>query len=454
MRRVIGILIVAALVLAAAWYISGLPGHVGISIAGYSFEAAAPVGVLAFLVVIAIILLIVRILVWIVGIPAGLRRDGAQRRQHLGEHAISRALLALAAGETSPARHQTSRARRLLGETPQTLLLSAEAERLAGDEAAAAHYYRMLADREDGRFIGLRGLFRQAMAREDWAEASLLAKRAEAVRPGTTWLREERALLAARTGQWARAALLAGPDAPVGTYATAAAQAALEHDPSDAMRLAKEAWRAHPGFAPAALTYARLLRKAGKENRAQAVIRGAWKEQPVGDLADFLLEPVADPLARIREANRMVGYNRDLPESNLLLARLYLAAGLLPDARRHAEAARASGMNQRRLWLLFSELEGKEYGDTEAGRNAQRDALRRAAMAEPDPSWRCEVCGTAQPEWRPVCTSCHTPGRIAWGSPRFLAASMPMEQPAPAKHSGPPDPAQKQLAGGIVKTAT
>jgi len=444
MRRVIGFLIVAIIVVTAAWYIALLPGHVSITISGTSVEMAAPVAVLAFLIVAALIAVFVQVLLAIGGVPLGMRRSRERRRRAAGERAVTRALVALAAGEKSGARSQTRRARRLLGDTAQTLLLCAEAERLSGDEAAAASYYRLLADREDGAFLGLRGLFRQAMAREDWPEASLLAKRAEAVRPGTNWLREERAMLAARTGQWMHAALLAGPDAPVAAYQTAAAQDAVEHDPGDAMRLAKEAWRKHPGFAPAALVYAGLLRKADKEHRAQAVIRGAWKEKPVGDLAEFLLAPIEDPLARIREATRMVGYNRDLPDSHLLLAQLYLQAGLLPDAREHAEAARSAGMNQRRLWLLFAELAIKEKGDTEAGRTAQRDALRRAAAAEPDPSWRCEVCGTAQPKWRPVCPTCHTPGRVAWGSASFVSASVSMLEAAPveptpsAVHPAPP----------------
>jgi HemY protein len=413
MRRVIVFLIVAAIVLAASWFIAGLPGAVSINVAGYSIETGAPVGILLFIVAVLIILLIARVISRLVAVPGGVKRSRERRRRVVGERSINRALVALAAGEKSAARNQTRRARRLLGETPQTLLLSAEAERLAGDEAAASGYYKMLADRDDAAFLGLRGLFRQAIAREDWPEAALLAKRAEAVRPGTTWLREERAMLAARTGQWMHAALLAGPDAPVAAYTTAAAEDAAAHDPGDAMRLAKEAWRDHPGFAPAALIYARLLRQAEMEHRAQAVIRAAWKEQPVADLAEFLLAPIDDKLARIREATRMVGYNRELPESHFLLAQLYLAADLLPDARMHAEAARSKGMNQRRLWLLFSELELKEKGDTEAGRTAQRDML--------------------QAKWRPVCPSCQTPGRITWGSPRFLPATLGTATISPSK---------------------
>jgi HemY protein len=109
-----------------------------------------------------------------------------------------------------------------------------------------------------------------------------------------------------------------------------------------------------------------------------------------------------------------VAANPDHPESHLLLARLSLAAGLTGEARRHADAARHAGMNQKRLWLLIADLEAAEHGDTE-------DALRHAAMADADPVWRCDTCGAVHASWLPSCPACHTPGRIRWGEPARLA---------------------------------
>jgi len=117
-----------------------------------------------------------------------------------------------------------------------------------------------------------------------------------------------------------------------------------------------------------------------------------------------------------------VAQTSDHPESHFLLARLCLEAGLTGEARRHAEAARRAGLNQRRLWLLLADLEAEERGDSEAGRAAQHDALRQAAIAEPDPGWRCDACGTAQPHWSAACPACHTPGRMQWGSARPTAS--------------------------------
>jgi HemY protein len=341
-----------------------------------------------------------------------------RRRQRVhGEQALTRTLVALAASEPGVARRESARARKLLGDTPQTLLLAAEAGRLAEREDEATEIYRTLAARQDAALLGLRGLFRQAMTREAWSEAAAIARRAEEVHPAGAWLRDERAQLAVRTGNWAEALRLAGPNAPRAALATAAAQS--EPDPQTALKLSKQAWKQSPGFAPAALAYAKNLRAAGRDSRAFDVIREAWRAKPQPELAAFWLDPIGDKLTRVREAGRLAAANPDAAETHLMLAGVHLAAGLTGEARHHLEAARAAGMNQKRFWVLLADVEAAERGETEAGRIAQRDALRRAATAEPDPRWHCEVCGTEQPHWLPICPACHTPGRITWSAARL-----------------------------------
>jgi HemY protein len=257
--------------------------------------------------------------------------------------------------------------------------------------------------------------------REDWAEAAALARRAEAVEPGAAWLRRERARLAVRAGAWSDALALADADAPKAALATAAAE--NEADPGRALRLARQAWQDEPSLAPAALAYATRLRSAGRESRAMAVVRHTWAIAPHPDLAAFVLAPVGDPLARAQAAQRLTEANPTHGESRLLLARTSLEAGLIGEARRHVEAA--TGMNERRVWLLLAEIEEAERGDTEAGRLAQRDALRRAATAEPDPAWHCGVCHAVHATWHACCPDCFSVGSLRWRSsdaeaPRIL----------------------------------
>ncbi len=419
MRRIFIFVIAAGLVVAAAWYLSGLPGQVAATIAGVTVETSAPLAVLALVVLVALLHLLLRLITALILLPRTLRRWWRRRWRERGDAAVSRALVALAAGDAADSLHHTQRARRLLGDSPQTLLLAAEARRLAGREDDAALVFRTMAARDDAAFLGLRGLFRQAMAREDWAEAAVLARRAETLHPGASWLREQRTELAVRTGDWRQALALAGPGAPRTAFAVAAADAAT--DPDAATRLARQTWKADPGFVPAALAYARRLRQANRDDRAQEVLRTTWKISPHPDLAAFALDNGAVDMARVKLAASLVQAAPDHAESHLLLARTSLEAGLTGEARRHAEAARRAGMRQKRLFLLLADLEAVEHGDTEAGRVAQHDALRQAASAEPDSAWRCEVCGAAHATWLPACPVCHTPGRIAWRGPARLA---------------------------------
>ena len=167
----------------------------------------------------------------------------------------------------------------------------------------------------------------------------------------------------------------------------------------------------------------------GNEKRAQACISDAWKQAPHPDLAAFALAQEPDELARARAAKRLVANNPTHLESRILLAQVALDAGLTGEARHQIEAAEAEGRQQRRLFLLLAEVEERERGNTEDGRMAQRNALRRAATAEPDPHWRCTNCHTDQPVWRPKCSACGNVATIQWLTPLSRQAYLLLRPP-------------------------
>jgi HemY protein len=412
MLKVVLFLLAGAVIVALAWMLAGVPGHVVASIGAFTIETSTPVAILTLVALLLITIAVLRILRGILAIPskgAGWRRH---HRSALGERAVTRVLVALAAGEQGPARREAQRARNLLGDSPQTLLLVAEACRLSGREDEAEEAFRALTKQKDARFLGFRGLLRQAVDRRDWPEALVIAKQAEAAHPGTVWLRQQRAELALQTENWAEALELIGPDPRRPIYNIAAADA--ETDPIRALSFAKLAWKQDPAFPPAALAYASRLRAAGNEKRAQSCIADAWKRAPHPDLATFALALEPDKLARAQAARRLVAGNPTHPESRILLTQVALDAGLTGEARHQIEAAQEEGLHQRRLCLLLAEVEEQERGDTEAGRLAQRDALRRAATAEPDPHWQCTNCRTDHATWHPKCDTCGSVATIQW----------------------------------------
>jgi HemY protein len=414
MRRVVLFLLTACVVVAISWMIYRLPGTVSAEIGPYSFAAASPVAVLAVIILFAIAYLVVRLIGFLTFMPRRLRRWRANRNRRFGDIAVTRALVALAAGDTGDARREAGRARRMLGDTAQTLLLAAEAGRLAGREDEAEAAFRQLSEQPDAAFLGLRGLLRQAMERENWAEASVIARQAEAAHPAAVWLRKERAALAVRTGNWVDALHLADADAP--KAALAAAAAAQATNPVQGIRLAKQAWKEDRTLTAAALAYATKLRADGRESRAQGILRETWQAAPHPEIATSFMVTLPDGPSRYAAAKRLTKGNPREIESRMVLARTALEAGQFDDARFHAEGARAAGLNQHRLWVLLADIALAEGGDTEAGRIAQRDALRHSTTADPDPTWRCSACGTPTAAWTPVCPACAKIATLRWSS--------------------------------------
>ena len=415
MLRAIWLLIVLAVGVAFAWYLRTLGGSVEMRV-GDVF-VGLPLWVLLLVLVVGFVVLHGLLRGWALlrSWPQRIRDRRAARYRTEGDAAVTRALVALASGTADQARMEIRRARKLLGDTPHTLLLTAEAERMSGREEAANAAFQALAEREDARFLGLRGLLRSAMQREDWPEAQRLAREAEAAQPGASWVREERALLAMRTHHWGEALALRAPGLSESALALAAAEE--EQAPTRKAELEKRAFQADPGFAPAALAYAAQLRDLGSPRRSRAVLEESWKAAPHPDLARAYLAGEGDVLARVRAAEALVEPNRTHPESRLLLGRLALEASLVGRARTELEALAASGEADRRAYLALVDLERVEQGDTPAGRAGEAKWLRAAAAAAPEPRWVCGQCGQEHEAWAPVCDHCGTTGRIGWTAP-------------------------------------
>jgi HemY protein len=287
---------------------------------------------------------------------------------------------------------------------------------MSGNAAEAEAAFDKLAERKDAAFLGLRGLLRLAIERDDFVRAADLARRAEAAHPGAAWIRQERTQLALRTGAWADALQLTQEEAPKAGFGAAAAES--EADAAHAHKLAKAAFKRDPGLAAAAIAYARRLRDANREKAAQDILRKNWAIAPNPHVAAFALLPAPDKRARLQSGFDLVKAAPDHPESQFLLARLSLEAGLVDDAHKHIERARAGGIDERRTHLLLADIFEAEGNDS-----AQRDALRSAAMASPDPGWRCENCGSSLESWAPACPVCHSVARVKWGQGTTRAAS-------------------------------
>src|SRR6185437_13889912 len=120
-------------------------------------------------------------------LPKGIRRSRRERRIARGRHAITQGLLAIGHGDSSSARAHAEVARRHAAQDPLALLLHAQSAQLDGDRAGAQRAFRAMAEREDTRLLGLRGLFIEAQRADDPVSAVMIAEEALKLAPASIW---------------------------------------------------------------------------------------------------------------------------------------------------------------------------------------------------------------------------------------------------------------------------
>ncbi|MBK8209523.1 MAG: tetratricopeptide repeat protein [Rhodospirillales bacterium] len=393
--------ILLALVLGvAAWVAATLteaPGAIALTWNDWRIDTSIGIFIAALLLLMGLAALLYRGWWALRRAPRMLGRGRDERRQRLGYEALSRGLVAVAAGDAETARRQARRAEALLDGRPLTMLLSAQAAQLQGDDQAAQRFFAAMRERSDTEFLGVRGLLSQAMKRQDWEEALRLAERAYRLNPKSGWVVATLYDLQKRAGHWADAEatlkqqtalqLLPATDLPRERAEILLRQS--EAGPGDtALSLAKRAYQADPGYPAAAARYARLLIAAGRHGRAAEVIEKAWVARPDPDLADLYWDArrAYDALAKVKAAQRLATYNPDHIESRITIAVAALEARLWGEARSNLESVAGENATPR-VCRLMAELEEAEHGDL----SRARIWLMRATGDEHAPSMSSPV---------------------------------------------------------------
>ncbi len=445
-----------AIILVIAYWLADWPGKVSIELPGYrldlvfdtfewpSYRIDASVGilVLALALVAVVVAFAYRFWRFLLRAPRDLTQRARASRRRRGYQALTQGMVAVAAGEREEAARWARKADGLLDEPPLTMLLSAQAAQLTGDEAAARRYFTMMLDDTETEFLGLRGLLTQALREDDEAGALELVRRAHALRPRTPWVLESLFDLSERCGELEaaeralkdalRAKALPKPEAERkrAVILLERALAARRGGAGAARELVREAHKLAPALTPASALLAELSIEAGEARRAARVLEAAWAEGPHPDLADLYLRarPSEDGIERLKTLGKLAERNPDHPESHLARARAALEARLWGEARRHLGAAAGpdglEGRPREAVCRLMAELEESERADAQAA----RAWLRRAAGAPRDPDWVCAACGASAPAWSARCGKCRSFDALAWTTPP-QAAPAALEAP-------------------------
>src|ERR1700744_1805394 len=188
----------------AAW-VADQPGTVVMTWGGWQVSPRLPVFVLLFGMVIVAAVIVWSFLRGLWRMPGHIRRRRHERRAARGRHAITQGLLAIGHGDSASARSHAEVARRHAAQDPLTLLLHAQSAQLDGDRAGAQRAFRAMAEREDTRLLGLRGLFVEAQRADDPVAAVMIAEEALKLSPSSSWASHAVLGFCCAKGDWAGA---------------------------------------------------------------------------------------------------------------------------------------------------------------------------------------------------------------------------------------------------------
>lgn len=451
LRALYTFLIVATLSGIAIW-LADNPGELVMHWRGYEIRTSFVVGVGAMALAAFLVLLAYRIVVSFIETPASVSAYLEKRRQQKGFLALSRGMVAVAAGDAQDAKRYAAQAHKLLDAPPLTLLLAAQAAQLEGDEAGATkHFEKMLAAPET-EFLGLRGLFIQARRAGDRDAALAYARRAFGLRPQTPWAAQAVFEIEAAEEDWngalrtldrvvnakliprdearrRRAVLLTARAMTAAEAARGQTGEARKPALEEASKLALEAVSLEPRFVPAVAQAAALCAETGRIRKGMKLIEDAWSAVPHPDLADVWLEMIEDESGYVRaeRAKALAARSPENVESHILVARGAIGARDWQAAREalapHAGPS-ASEMPAQRVCELMAEIEEGEYGD----RGAARGWLTRALHAPQDPQWTGS--GYRSARWSPINPVTGEFDALEWTAPAGVLAQEEATAPA------------------------
>ncbi|WP_407177823.1 heme biosynthesis HemY N-terminal domain-containing protein [Bradyrhizobium sp. STM 3562] len=431
MIRIVLFLLAIALAAAGAAWVADQAGEVVLSWGTYKITATLPVFalLLGIVAVAAVIAWSVFLGVW--RTPGRIRRRRRERRHARGRHAVTHGLLAIGHGDAAAARNHAAVARRLIGNDPLALLLHAQAAQLEGDREGANLAFRAMAEREDTRLLGLRGLFIEAQRADDLHQAVMLAEEALKLAPSSTWASHAVLGFRCARGDWSGALkildnnLASGLiDKPTyrrqrGVLLTARALELENTDRDRARESVMEAVKLAPTLVPAAALAAKFESEAHQVRRAMRTVETAWLAQPHPDLADAYAHVRLGDSARQRlvRVETLAAKTPGHVEGALAIARAAIDASEFTKAR--AALAPFTADPTQRVALLMAEIERTEHGDS----GKARAWTLRAVRARHDPAWTAD--GYVSDRWRPVSPVTGRLDAFQWQTP---VASLPSDK--------------------------
>jgi HemY protein len=483
MIRVVVFLVAAGLLALGVVWLADRPGQIAITWLGYRADTSVMVAVMAIVAIAVAAVMLWSLARFLLRSPKLFSLAVRGRRRRKGYDAVARGLIAIGAGDARAAQRHAANAEKGLPGAPLALLLRAQTAQLNGDRAGAEEAFRAMAERQDTRLLGLRGLYVEAQRRNDPVAARLAAEEA-AKDSALPWAGQAVLEFRCGSGDWEGALAILERNRAAGmidrnayrrqraVLLTARALAAEEENRDAARTFAIDATKLAPDLVPAAALAGRLLAEGGERRKAGRILEAAWKVNPHPDLAEAhahlrLSDSARDRLSRMQALAKLApGHG----ESALAVARAAL------DAREFAIAREALApllaTPTQRVAMLMADLEGLEGDEGRA-----REWMGRALNAARDPAWTAD--GYVSERWLPVSPVTGRLDAFEWKVPvaelgppepfvieapagrappelsvqELPAQELPREVPSPPLGNVTPEPAAPRAARPVPRPA-
>ncbi len=402
------------------------------------YRIAAPISFL--FLALALVAGLLYLLIWLcyalVLTPHRIRKAQANERRKNGYKALTKGMVALAAGDAVEAQRHAQKATLLMNDPPLTLLLTAQAAQLSGDEQAAEKYFQLMLDNKESAFLGYRGLLMQALRQKKYQLALDYTRQALKTHPKADWLAQTQFELETKLGEWVSAdqslQLLKKakklPPAQLrrfeGLLLTETARGASAGQPVLAMEKAQAALKYIPHFIPALILEIKGLLQADKKKPAAKLVEKQWQIVQHPALLQLYWQSLQDQPReeQLKRLEKLANTITPLPSDILLvLAEAAVQAKLWPETRQYLEKIIQNGHKTAKACRLMADLEENE---TQNYRIAMR-WLTQASEAPEEACWVCQKCQTNYQEWQACCSHCQEFDQLLWAYP---SSSLPFHK--------------------------
>lgn len=421
----------AALTVGVLWLV-GQRGDVSINIADYTIHMQVGIFLLGLLIIAFALLFILRIFRAIFSLPTVLARYRAESSRKKSFRALTRGLVAVAAGDAKRATQFSKQTSGLWADiNGLPLLLEAQAAKLRGENGLAQNRFERLLKDNDAAFLGVRGLLKTALDENNFVQALDFARRAEKQHPKKPWIIKCVYELEIKNRLW-NDALRTNQKAMkfdvypkeklisdrVAIYLHEHDKALRAGDANRALSEVEKAYKLNPFFVPTVTRYADLLLARGKQKKCAKIIERIWKENPHPEIAEIWhrLAPVPkgknvekDKAKTLSWSEKLLSFNPQSVESQIAVARTAMDLEYWGEAKAHLMVAEKIYPSAS-LYRLQAIVEQHSTHN----QDSIHRLMERAADALPDKVWVCTETGMVYDRWSAIAKPQGSFNTISW----------------------------------------